>query len=203
MSRSIRRAQTLYWNGQVLLDMCGCMIFCFGLVQLTSWINIPTMVALFMRLDLGLPLILFSSWNTYSKTTFNIIMIRRSFPESRSNLTAGLDLCIIVMMPLTTGSWYITKLYRPDLQSSQQMFQATWIISRIYSFLMRGRRSQFNLSPRRPIPGHNTPFTVNNTYPSALSSRLSLHWTSWVKYLWTSPEAPRNVPRKRSSWRRK
>ena len=203
MSRSIRRSQTLYWNRPLLLDVCGYMIFCFGLVHLTSWIKIPTVVDLLMRLDLGLPLILFSSWNIYYSTTFNIITIRRSFPESRSNLTAGLDLLIIVMMPLTTGSWYITKLHWPDLQSSQQMIQATWIILWIYYFLMRDRRSKFNPSPRRSIPGYHTPFTVNKTSPSALSSRLSIHWTSWVTSLWTITAAPRNVRRKRSSWRRK
>ena len=178
MSRSIRRVQTLYWNVPVLLDMCGSMIFCFGLVHLTSWINITTVVDLLMRLDLILPLISFSSWYTHYRTTFNIIMLRRSFPEPRSNLTSGLDLFRIVVMPLTTGSWHITKLYWPDIQSSQQMIQATWIISWIYYFLIRGRRSQFNPSPWRSIPGHDTPFTVNRTSPSALSSRLSIHWTS-------------------------
>ena len=136
MSRSIRRAQTLYWNGPVLLDMCGSIVSCFGLVHLTSWINIPTMFALLMRLDLGLPLISFSSWNTYYRTAFNIIMLWRSLPEPRSNLTSGLHLFRIVVMPLTTGSWHITKLYWPDLHSSQQMIQATWIISWIYYFLM-------------------------------------------------------------------
>ena len=172
MYRSIIRAQTLYWNGQVLLDMCCCIVFCFGLVHLTSWINIPTMVALLMSLCLGLPLISFSSWNTHYRTTFNIIMLRRSFPEARSNLTSGLDLLIIVVMPLTTGSWHITKLYWPDPHSSQQMIQATWIISWIYYFLIRGRRIQFNPSPRRSIRGHNTPFTVNRASPSAMRSRL-------------------------------
>ena len=156
-----------------------------------------------MRLDLIMPLISFSSWNTHYRTTFNIIMLRRSFPEPRSNLTSGFDLFIIVVMPLPTGSWYITKLNWPGLQSSQHMIQATWIISWIYSFLIRGRRSKFNQSPWRSIPGHDTPFTVNKTSPSALSSRLSIYWTSWITYLWTSTAAPSNVPRKRSYWRRK
>ena len=121
MSRSIRRAQTLYWNGPVLLDRCGCIVFFFGLVHLTSWINITTMVALLMRLYLGLHLISFSSWYTRYSATFNIIMLRRSLPEPRSNLTSGLDLFIIMVMPLTTGSWHITKLHWPDLQYPQQI----------------------------------------------------------------------------------
>ena len=161
------------------------------------------MVALLMRLDLVLPLISFSSWNTHYSTTFNIIMLRRSFPEPRSNLTTGLDLFRIVVMPLTTGSWYITKLHWPDLQYPQQMIQATWTISWIYSLLMRGRISQFNPSPWRSISGHNTLFKVNKTSPSALSSCLPIHWTYWVISLWTSTAAPINVPRKRIYWRRK
>ena len=82
--------------------MHGCVIFCFGLVYLTSWFNMIMVVALLVRLDLSLLMISFSSLNAYSGTIFNIIMLRRSLQEPRRKLTDGLDLYRIVVMSLTT-----------------------------------------------------------------------------------------------------